>query len=204
MDAVTTPPTPSNEPTRTYAPGSAERASLEAKVKELAGERVELTTTIGGVERMAGGDRYDVVQPHRHAAVLGSSAEATDADVAEAVDAALAAGPAWRDLPFDERAAVLLRAAELLAGPWRDTLNAATMLGQSKSSLPGRDRRGRRAHRLPPLQRALRPAGAGRAAALEPPACGTGWTTGRWRASSSRSRRSTSPRSPATCRWRRR
>ncbi len=81
---------------------------------------------------MAGGDRYDVVQPHRHAAVLGTSAEATAADVAGAVDAALAAAPAWRDLPFDERAAVLLRAAELLSGPWRDTLNAATMLGQSQ------------------------------------------------------------------------
>ena len=135
MDAVTTPPAPANEPTRNYAPGSAERASLEAKVKELAGEKVELTATIGGVERMAGGDRYDVVQPHRHAAVLGTSAEATSADVAGAVDAALAAGPAWRDLPFDERAAVLLRAAELLSGPWRDTLNAATILGQSKSSI---------------------------------------------------------------------
>ena len=135
MDAVTTPPAPANEPTRNYAPGSAERASLEAKVKDLAGEKVELTATIGGVERMAGGDRYDVVQPHRHAAVLGTSAEATSADVADAVDAALAAGPAWRDLPFDERAAVMLRAAELLSGPWRDTLNAATILGQSKSSL---------------------------------------------------------------------
>ena len=135
MDAVTTPPAPANEPIRNYAPGSAERASLEAKVKELSGEQAELTATIGGVERMAGGDRYDVVQPHRHAAVLGSSAEATDADVAAAVDAALAAGPAWRDLPFDERAAVILRAAELLSGPWRDTLNAATILGQSKSSL---------------------------------------------------------------------
>jgi 1-pyrroline-5-carboxylate dehydrogenase len=133
MDAVTTPPQPVNEPTRTFAPGSAERASLEARIKELGGEQVELTATIAGVQRMAGGDRYDVVQPHRHAAVLGTSANATDADVRDAVDAALAAGPAWRALPFDERAAVLLRAAELLSGPWRDTLNAATVLGQSKS-----------------------------------------------------------------------
>jgi 1-pyrroline-5-carboxylate dehydrogenase len=133
MDAVTSPPQPVNEPTRGYAPGSAERASLEARVKELGGEQVELTSTIAGVQRMAGGDPYDVVQPHRHAAVLGTSADATDADVRDAVDAALAAGPAWRALPFDERAAVLLRAAELLSGPWRDTLNAATILGQSKS-----------------------------------------------------------------------
>jgi len=133
MDAVTTPPQPVNEPTRSFAPGSAERASLEARVKELGGEQVELTSTIAGVQRMAGGDPYEVVQPHRHAAVLGTSADATDADVRDAVDAALAAGPAWRALPFDERAAVLLRAAELLSGPWRDTLNAATILGQSKS-----------------------------------------------------------------------
>jgi 1-pyrroline-5-carboxylate dehydrogenase len=133
MDAVTTPPPPVNEPTRSFAPGSAERASLEARVKELGGEQVELTSTIAGVQRMAGGDPYQVVQPHRHAAVLGTSANATDADVRDAVDAALAAGPAWRALPFDERAAVLLRAAELLSGPWRDTLNAATVLGQSKS-----------------------------------------------------------------------
>ncbi|HEY6746829.1 MAG TPA: L-glutamate gamma-semialdehyde dehydrogenase, partial [Mycobacteriales bacterium] len=133
MDAVTTPPLPVNEPTRGFAPGSAERASLEARIKELAGEQVELTSTIAGVQRMAGGDTYEVVQPHRHAAVLGTSANATDADVRDAVDAALAAGPAWRALAFDERAAVLLRAAELLSGPWRDTLNAATVLGQSKS-----------------------------------------------------------------------
>src|SRR5215218_1853590 len=106
MDAVTTPPPPVNEPTRSFAPGSAERASLEARVKELGGEQVELTSTIAGVQRMAGGDSYEVVQPHRHAAVLGTSANATDADVRDAVDAALAAGPAWRALPFDERAAV--------------------------------------------------------------------------------------------------
>ena len=133
MDAVTAPPPPRNEPVRNYPPGSAERASLEARIKELAGERVELTSTIAGRQRMAGGERIDVVQPHRHSAVLGTTANATAADAQEAVDAALAAGPAWRDLPFDERAAVLLRAADLIAGPWRDTLNAATVLGQSKS-----------------------------------------------------------------------
>jgi 1-pyrroline-5-carboxylate dehydrogenase len=133
MDAVTTPPPPRNEPVRNYPPGSAERASLEARIKELAGERAELTSTVAGRQRMAGGDRIDVVQPHRHQAVLGTTANATPADAQAAVDAALAAGPAWRDLPFDERAAILLRAADLLAGPWRDTLNAATVLGQSKS-----------------------------------------------------------------------
>src|SRR5262249_1397706 len=69
----------------------------------------------------------------RHAAVLGTSAQATTQDVAEALQAAKDAAPGWRELPYDERAAVLLRAADLLAGPWRDTLNAATMLGQSKT-----------------------------------------------------------------------
>ena len=133
MDAVTTPPPPVNEPVRSYPPGSAERASLEARVKDLAGERVELTSTIGGRQRMAGGDRIDVVQPHRHSAVLGTTADATQQDVRDAVTAARDSAAGWRDLPYDERAAVLLRAAELLAGPWRDTLNAATMLGQSKS-----------------------------------------------------------------------
>jgi 1-pyrroline-5-carboxylate dehydrogenase len=133
MDAVTSTPVPVNEPVRSYAPGSPERASLEKRLKDVAGEQVELTMTIGGRQRMAGGERVDVVQPHRHSSVLGTTAQATAADVRAAVEAATGAAPAWRDLPFDERAAVLLRAAELLAGPWRDTLNAATMLGQSKS-----------------------------------------------------------------------
>ena len=98
MDAVTTPPPPRNEPVRSYPPGSAERASLEARIKELAGERAELTVTVAGRQRMAGGERIDVVQPHRHSAVLGTTAEATATDVQGAGDAALAGGAAWRDL----------------------------------------------------------------------------------------------------------
>jgi 1-pyrroline-5-carboxylate dehydrogenase len=133
LDASTTVPLPANEPVRSYAPGSAERSSLEGRLKEMAAEQVELTMTVDGVSRPGGGAAIDVVQPHRHAAVLGTTHEATAADVGTAVDAALAAAPAWRDTSYDDRAAVLLRAAELLAGPWRHTLNAATMLGQSKS-----------------------------------------------------------------------
>jgi 1-pyrroline-5-carboxylate dehydrogenase len=133
MDAITHPPTPTNEPLRTYAPGTADRDSLTKRVAELAGERAEITLTIGGTQRMGGGRPFEVVQPHRHAAVLGTGAQATNADVEAAVGAALTAGPAWRDLPFDERAAVFLRAADLLSTTWRDTLNAATMLGQSKT-----------------------------------------------------------------------
>ncbi len=133
MDAITSVPAPVNEPVRGYAPGSAERESLRRRIAELAGERTELTMTIDGVTRMAGGETFDVVAPHDHEHVLGTAAQATESDVADAVAAAKRAAPGWRELPFDERAAVLLRAADLLAGPWRDTLNAATMLGQSKS-----------------------------------------------------------------------
>jgi 1-pyrroline-5-carboxylate dehydrogenase len=133
VDAVTSVPPPVNEPIRSYAPGSAERASLEARLKELAADRLDLPMTVGGQSRMGGGEPIDVVQPHRHEAVLGTTRDATTADAQAAVDAALAAAPAWRSTSYDDRAAVLLRAAELLAGPWRDTLNAATMLGQSKT-----------------------------------------------------------------------
>jgi len=133
MDAITTPPVPHNEPVRGYAPSSGERAALQARITELAGECLEITQTIDGVQHLGGGARFDVVQPHDHHHVLGTSAHATAADVAAAVAAAKAAAPAWRALAYDERAAVLLRAADLLAGPWRDVLNAATLLGQSKT-----------------------------------------------------------------------
>jgi len=134
VDAVTNVPVPVNEPIQGYAPGSPERAALETRIKQLAGERAELTMTIGGQQRMGGGDRLDVVQPHNHRHVLGQLAEATDEDVAAAIEAARQAAPMWRDLSFDDRAAVFLKAADLLAGPWRQTINAATVLGQSKSA----------------------------------------------------------------------
>ena len=133
MDAVTNKPAPVNEPVRAYAPGSADRAALEAKIKELAGERLDLTMTIGGERRTGAGRPIDVVEPHNHRHVLGQIREATGDDVRAAIDAAREAAPGWRALSFDDRAAIFLRAAELLAGPWRHTLNAATILGQSKS-----------------------------------------------------------------------
>ena len=133
MDAVFTVPEPRNEPVLTYAPGTAEREAVQRKLSELAAERLDLTMIIDGRQRMGGGDPIDVVQPHKHAHVLGVTRNATTADAAAAVDAAMRAAPAWRDLPYTERAAVFLRAADLLAGPWRQTLNAATMLGQSKT-----------------------------------------------------------------------
>jgi 1-pyrroline-5-carboxylate dehydrogenase len=133
MDAVTRVPPPINEPIRQYQPGSADRVALGAKIKELAGQRAELTMTIGGRAVMGSGERVAVVQPHNFRHVLGDLANATDADVSAAIAAAGSAARAWRALSFDDRAAVFLRAADLLAGPWRATLNAATVLGQSKS-----------------------------------------------------------------------
>ncbi len=133
MDAVTQVPTPVNEPVRSYAPGSPERARLEARLKEIGDNPVDLPMTIGGEKRMGGGEPFEVVQPHHHAKVLGTARHATRDDARDAVDAALAAAPGWRDMGFDDRAAIILRAADLLAGPWRETIAAATMLGQSKT-----------------------------------------------------------------------
>jgi 1-pyrroline-5-carboxylate dehydrogenase len=133
MDAVTRVPAPYNEPVRQYQPGSADRTALEARIKELAGQQAELSMTIGGRTVMGEGERLPVVQPHNFRRVLGEFSNATDADVAAAVAAAGRAARGWRELSFEDRAAVFLRAADLLAGPWRATLNAATILGQSKS-----------------------------------------------------------------------
>jgi 1-pyrroline-5-carboxylate dehydrogenase len=133
MDARSTVPKPINEPVLDYAPRSAERSRLEVRLAELQAERIDLPMTIGGQQRMGRGPRIAVRQPHAHRQVLGSMKGATKADAVDAIAAAKAAAPAWRDLPFDERAAVFLKAAELLSGPWRPTLTAATMLGQSKT-----------------------------------------------------------------------
>ena len=133
MDAITHPPAPSNEPNLHYAPGSAERAQVEAQLKELAATEVDLAATIGGQKRMGGGPEVNVVQPHNHGQVLGVLKNATRADARAAVQAAADAAPAWRAMSFDDRASIILKAADLLAGPWRPRLNAATMLGQSKT-----------------------------------------------------------------------
>jgi 1-pyrroline-5-carboxylate dehydrogenase len=133
FDAVTQVPPPVNEPIHTFTPGSPERAALEARLKQVAAEQVELTMTIAGEQRLGGGDPIDVVQPHRKDAVLGTMRNATPQDITAAVEAARAAAPGWQRMSYDDRAAVFLKAAELLAGPWRHTLAAATMLGQSKT-----------------------------------------------------------------------
>ena len=133
FDAITEVPAPVNEPVHSFAPGSPERSALEARLKQQAAERVELTMTIGGEQRLGGGEPIDVVQPHRKDAVLGTLSQRHPDDVRDAVEAARAAAPGWQRMSYDDRAAIFLKAADLLAGPWRHTLAAATMLGQSKT-----------------------------------------------------------------------
>jgi 1-pyrroline-5-carboxylate dehydrogenase len=134
MEGITRAPAPVNEPNLSYAPGSAERSALELELKRQEDQVVDLTATIGGAAKMGGGAEVAVVQPHDHGHVLGVLKNSTRADARAAVRAAQEAAPGWRALSLDDRAAVLLKAAELLAGPWRQRLNAATMLGQSKTA----------------------------------------------------------------------
>ncbi|MGB3686562.1 MAG: L-glutamate gamma-semialdehyde dehydrogenase [Ornithinimicrobium sp.] len=135
MDAVTTVPRPINEPVLQYAPGSPEREELEAALKEVGANPVDLPHVINGEEVTGEGESIDVVQPHAHSEVLGRLRGATAAEATAAIEASMAAAPAWRDLSFDDRAAVFLKAAELISGPWRARINAATMLGQSKTAI---------------------------------------------------------------------
>jgi 1-pyrroline-5-carboxylate dehydrogenase len=133
MDAVTDPPLPINEPVLDYAPGSPERATLVEALATVTAP-VELGAVIGGVSRRPAGDPFEVVAPFDHHRVLATSANSVQGDAADAVAAALTAAAGWRALDFDSRAAILLRAAELLTGPWRARINAATMLGQAKTA----------------------------------------------------------------------
>src|SRR6478736_489822 len=134
MDAITFPPAPTNEPNLTYAPGSPERDALVAEIENLQGTQHDLRAHIGGTWRDGGGEEIRVVQPHDHQHVLGVLRNSTTTDAKDAVQAATDAAPEWRAMSFDERCAILLKAADLLAGPWRQRINAATMLGQSKTA----------------------------------------------------------------------
>ncbi len=125
-------PPPRNEEVRAYAPGSAERASLKHRLDSMLAEVIEVPAIIGGRE-VRTGDVAEAVCPHDHRHVLARYHQVGAQEVAEAVTASQEAWREWSELPWEERAAVFLKAAELLAGPWRDTLNAATMLNQSKN-----------------------------------------------------------------------
>lgn len=134
MDAITHPPVPVNEPNLTYAPDSPERAALLAELDQLERKQHTLRAHINGRKRNGGGAEMKVVQPHDHQHVLGTFKNSTTKDAEAAVKAATGAAPEWRAMPFDERCAIILKAADLLAGPWRQRINAATMLGQSKTA----------------------------------------------------------------------
>ncbi|MFP5355623.1 MAG: aldehyde dehydrogenase family protein, partial [Gemmatimonadota bacterium] len=126
------PPT-ANEPVRSYAPGSPEKASLKKRLNAMAAERIEIPVIIGGKEFRTG-DIGHAVMPHKHAHILADYHKANPAQVDLAIQAAVKAQKEWSQWSWEDRAAVFLKAADLLAGPWRDTLNAATMLGQSKTA----------------------------------------------------------------------
>ena len=126
-------PTPINEPINSYAPGTPARAELKARLASMAGERVDIPLFIGGREVRTGQVDH-AVMPHAHAHVLADFHKATADDVDQAIAASLAARHEWASWPWEERAAVFLKAADLAATTWRSTLNAATMLGQSKTA----------------------------------------------------------------------
>src|SRR5919198_3230167 len=127
-------PTAYNEPVREYAPGSPERERLRARVEQMCGERIEIPLVIGGKD-VTSGELRPAVMPHDKEHVLADVHQGTAEHVQQAVDAAAEAWREWSRWPWEDRAAVFLRAADLLSGPWRDTLNAATMLGQSKTAI---------------------------------------------------------------------
>ncbi|TNE87175.1 MAG: L-glutamate gamma-semialdehyde dehydrogenase [Deltaproteobacteria bacterium] len=125
-------PVPANEPIKGYAPGSAERASIEAELARQTGEVVEIPCVIGG-EHVFTGNTVDVTMPSDHGHVLAKVHLAGPEQVQASMKAAMEAKAEWEALPWSSRAAILLKAATLLAGPWRDRLNASTMLGQGKT-----------------------------------------------------------------------
>ncbi len=133
LDFPTPHPLPVNEPILSYAPSTPERATLKAALAAMATETVDVPHVVAGKE-LREGATYEVRAPHHHQLILATCHDGGHSVAERAISAALAAAPLWARMPFDERARIFSRAAELLAGPWRQVLNAATMLGQSKTA----------------------------------------------------------------------
>jgi 1-pyrroline-5-carboxylate dehydrogenase len=127
------PPSAVNEPISSFAPGTPDRTALQARLREMSSERVHIPMVIGG-ERVETGTTFEAVMPHRRSHVLADVERGGAAEVERAIAAARAAAPEWSRTPWHERVAIFLRAAELISGPWRTTINAATMLNQSKTA----------------------------------------------------------------------
>ena len=130
--AIFRPPPPANEPVHEFARGSDERARLKARLEQMRSERPEVPLVIAGRD-VTTGDLRPAVMPHDKEHVLADVHQGGAEHVQQAIDAAAKAWEDWSRWPWEDRAAVFLRAAELLSGPWRETLLAATMLGQSKT-----------------------------------------------------------------------
>ena len=132
MNTTARAPSPENEPTRNYSPGDPERTSLKVKLNDLEAEQIEIPLIIGG-EEIRTGDTTDVVMPHRHAHVLAKCHRASTIEINRAMQACTDAHTDWSSMAWEDRATIFLRAADLLETTWRDTVNAATMLNQSKT-----------------------------------------------------------------------
>jgi 1-pyrroline-5-carboxylate dehydrogenase len=127
-------PTPTNEPGNTYAPGTKERETLKAELKRQSNIVIDIPVIINGKEVKTDTVKQ-VVMPHDHHHVLANYSQAGEKELRDAVEAAMAAKDAWANMPWEYRAAIFLKAADLISGPYRDLLNAATMLGQSKTAI---------------------------------------------------------------------
>src|SRR5436190_3183424 len=126
-------PIPLNEPVRSYAPGTAERQALKQKIAAMSAEKIEIPLVIGGKE-VRTGDTGTQIMPHRHSHILATWHKAGAKEVEQAVKAAMEARREWSSWSLEDRASVFLRASELLAATWRETINASTMLNQSKTA----------------------------------------------------------------------
>jgi 1-pyrroline-5-carboxylate dehydrogenase len=126
-------PTPMNEPIKTYAPGSAERSELQSALARAHDGHVEIPVVVGG-QRHKGSGSFEVRAPHAHRRVIATAQEATPAQMEQAIASALRVKSSWAELPFHQRAAIFLKAADLLAGKYRARINAVTMAGQSKTA----------------------------------------------------------------------